>query len=168
MAALRELAYHEVIMRERPSSRLLVLDRLDRVLLFKFEHKRGSLAGQSFWATPGGGVDPSESYVQAARRELFEEIGLLIDDPGPEVDRRIVTFQTPEGETVRADERFFLVRVEAAQLFSTERWSGLEREVMTTHRWWSAVELRSTAEQVWPENLPDVLARIGVWADSSD
>jgi len=98
-----------------------------------------------------------------ARRELLEETGILIDNPGPEVDQRIVTFQMPDGEMVRADERFFLVRLETAQMLSTERWTNLEHEVMATHHWWSVDELLSTAEQVWPENLPDVLVRIGVW-----
>ena len=34
---------------------------------------------------------------------------------------------------------------------------------MAVHRWWSAAELRSTVEQVWPEDLPDLLVRAGVW-----
>jgi 8-oxo-dGTP pyrophosphatase MutT (NUDIX family) len=137
---------------------------LDRLLLFKFEHKKGPLAGQRFWATPGGGLDLGESYAQAACRELLEETGLSIDDPGPVVDQRIATFQLPDGEMVRADERFFLVRLEVAQTLSTERWTDLEHEVMATHHWWSAKELGSTAEQVWPEDLSDVMIRIGVWA----
>ena len=149
-------------MRERPSSRLLVIDSLQRILLFRFEHSQGSLAGQRFWATPGGALDPGESYAQAACRELLEETGLVVDDPGPEVGQRIANFRMPDGEMVRADERFFLVRVGALEI-STERWTGLEREVMAAHRWWSAADLRSTAEQVWPEDLTDLLVRIGVW-----
>ena len=86
----------------------------------------------------------------------------MVDDPGPEVGQRIVTFQMPDGEMVRADERFFLVRVDALDI-STQRWTELEREVMAVHRWWSAAELRSTVEQVWPEDLPDLLVRAGVW-----
>ena len=98
----------------------------ERILLFRFEHRQGPLAGQQFWATPGGALDPGESYAQAACRELLEETGLMVDDPGPQVGQRIASFQMPDGEMVRADERFFLVRVSALEI-STERWTDLER-----------------------------------------
>jgi len=148
--------------RERPASRLLVVDRDDRVLLFRFEHGTGALAGQTFWATPGGGLDLGESYAQAARRELREETGFEVDVPGPEVAQRTVIFMMPDGELVRADERFFLVRTEAFDI-SAERWTDLEREVIAVHHWWSAAELRSTPEQVWPDDLADMLVGLGVW-----
>jgi len=64
---------------------------------------------------------------------------------------------------VQADERFFLVRIEALNV-SAESWTDLEREVMGVHNWWSAAELRSTSEQVWPDDLPDLLVRIGAWS----
>jgi 8-oxo-dGTP diphosphatase len=150
------------MMRERPSSRLLVIDPSDRVLLFRFEHNRGVLGGQTFWATPGGGLDPGESFADAARRELMEETGLAVDDPGPEVHRRIVIFRMSEGDVVRADERFFLVRVDSPAI-SSERWTDLEREVMAAHRWWPAADLSCASEQIWPQDLHDVLVRVGVW-----
>jgi 8-oxo-dGTP pyrophosphatase MutT (NUDIX family) len=146
---------------QRPSSRLLIIDVQSRVLLFKFEHTQGPLAGQRFWATPGGGLDPGETYEQAACREMFEETGLIIGDPGAQIARRIATFQTPDGDTVQADERYFLIRANNLQL-SDERWTELEHEVMTEARWWSLTHLRSTEEQIWPENLTDLLVRAGI------
>jgi 8-oxo-dGTP pyrophosphatase MutT (NUDIX family) len=152
--------------RERPSARLLIVDARDRVLLFRFEHKQGPLAGQRFWATPGGELDPGESYEDAARREMLEETGLRIDDPGPQVGQRTANFRVPDGEMVRADERFFLIRVEELQL-SKDRWTDLERKVMTAHHWWSCADLCATDEQVWPDDLHELLIGIGVWRDAA-
>lgn len=147
---------------ERPSSRLLVLDALNRLLLFRFEHKTGPLAGKIFWATPGGGLDPGESHEQAACRELHEELGLRITDPGPQVAQREAIIPMPDGQLAHADERFFLIRAGNSNL-SQEGWTELEREVMTEHRWWTLADLRTIREQVWPENIVDILIEIGVW-----
>jgi len=49
-------------------------------------------------------------------------------------------------------------------------WRGLisaRARLRWGHHAWTPI-LRSTAEQVWPENLPDILARIGVWPVSSN
>jgi 8-oxo-dGTP pyrophosphatase MutT (NUDIX family) len=146
---------------DRPSSRLLVVDAEGRLLLFRFEHGKGALAGSVYWATPGGGLDPGESYEQAACREAFEELGLRIDDPGPQVLRREVRLTLPDGQMADADERFFLLRVDALPV-SQRHWTELEREVMVAHRWWTADELRATLEQVFPDNLAKILADIGV------
>jgi 8-oxo-dGTP pyrophosphatase MutT (NUDIX family) len=146
-------------MRQRPAARLLVVAPDDRLLLFKFHFRQGPLAGRQFWATPGGAVDPGETFEQAAVRELLEETGLRIEDPGPQIAKRQAVFQTPDGEHVAADERFFLVRVNNA-ILSRVGWTKLEQEVMTEHRWWSANEIRESQEQIWPEGLADVLAGV--------
>ena len=150
-------------MLKRPSSRLLILDGEDRLLLFRFERKRGPLTGQAFWATPGGGDDRGESFEAAACRELLEETGLHIVDPGPQVARREASFRLPStGELVTADERFFLIRIHHLEV-SAKNWTELERDVMSAHRWWSQAELKSTTDQIWPEDLAEMLINAGVW-----
>jgi 8-oxo-dGTP diphosphatase len=143
-------------MRTRLSARLLIVNDTGRLLLFRFVHKTGPLAGQDFWATPGGGVEDGETLDQAAVRELAEETGLRRETVGAEVARREVAIQLPDGEHVTADERFFLVRVPDDSL-SRADWTAFEREVMVEHRWWSREELARTELTVWPENLVAML-----------
>jgi 8-oxo-dGTP diphosphatase len=39
-------------------------------------HEKG---GRSYWLVPGGGVDPGETMVETAARELLEETGYSVD-----------------------------------------------------------------------------------------
>jgi 8-oxo-dGTP diphosphatase len=143
-------------MRLRPSARLLILEPSGRVLLFRFVFKAGALAGQDYWATPGGGVEHGETFEQAALRELWEETGIRAQTSGPEIARRMFPLQLPDGEHVMADERFFLVRSENASL-SREGWTQHEAEVMVAYKWWSLDELTQTAATVWPADLAIML-----------
>ncbi|MCB8823282.1 NUDIX domain-containing protein [Microvirga rosea] len=148
-------------MRRRPSARVLVLDPLGRVLLFRFSHDRGPLAGQTYWATPGGGVEDGETFEEAAIRELREETGLHVDPVGPEAGQREFVMQLPDGDHVIAEERFFAETQNTA--LTRDSWTALEREVMTEHRWWSIDELASTSDTVWPINLTSMLAAGPAW-----
>ena len=147
-------------MRRRPSSRLLVLDRTDRVLLFHFEFRRGALAGQGYWATPGGALEDGESFADAARRELFEETGIVVDRLGAHVAEREFVLMLPDGESVVAEERFYLVRTAGGSV-SKDHWTEWEQEVMTDCRWWPVEDLSSTCSIVFPEDLVEMVASIG-------
>jgi len=144
-------------MRKRPASRLLVINPEGRVLLFRFTHHEGPLAGKDYWATPGGGLEAGESFEDAAIRELKEETGIQVAHPGAQVGQRAFTLQLADGELVYADERYFVVRTDMA-LVRREGWSKSESEVMTDHRWWSIHELKSTSETIWPERLAELLS----------
>jgi 8-oxo-dGTP pyrophosphatase MutT (NUDIX family) len=138
----------------------LIIEPAGRVLLFRFVFKKGALAGEDYWATPGGGVEEGETFEQAAIRELREETGIRVESVGPQVGQREFVLQLSDGEYVVADERFFRVEAKEATL-SRDEWTAEEVEVMVVHRWWSRDELSQTSETVWPENLIEMLPEAG-------
>lgn len=149
-------------MHERKTARLLVISPARDVLLFKFLHKDGALAGRNYWATPGGGLEDGETFHGAAIRELREETGIQVNKVVGPVAARRFSMLLPSGETVLAVEQYFVVHAENLVLSSSE-WTLHETQVMADHHWWSAPELRSTGETVWPEALVQMLVDAGVF-----
>ncbi|MGN8111295.1 NUDIX hydrolase [Paraburkholderia sp. 22098] len=137
-------------------ARLLITTPKRRVLLFRFVHKSGALAGKAYWATPGGGVEYGESFADAAIRELREETGICKAQVSQPVGRREVPLQLPDGERVLAVEQYFVVDTDTESI-SRDRWTAEEMEVMADHKWWSHEELSSTTETIYPEGLVEML-----------
>ena len=137
---------------KRPAARILLVDGEGRVLLFRFDPGDRP----PFWCTPGGAVDPGESYAEAARRELREETGLELEC-GPEVAQRHVEFVTIEGVPVTADERYFRVRTDSSEIDTTGH-TPLEQRVMQSWRWFSRNEIAAHPEMIFPEDLLALLA----------
>ena len=135
---------------KRPAARLLVTDPQGRLLLFRFTPDDRP----PFWVTPGGAVDRGETFEQAARRELREETGLDME-PGPLVAVRHVQFVTLEGVEVDAEERFYAVSVDRAEI-ETAGHTELEQRLMLSHRWWTPEELALLDEPWYPVDLLDI------------
>lgn len=135
----------------RPAARILLVDGAGRVLLFRFvPSDRPPL-----WCTPGGAVDPGESYAAAARRELWEEVGLDMDC-GPEVAQRTIDFVTFEGVEVTADERYFRIDVDACEVKAGQL-TELERKLLVGHRWFSRNDIVGHHEVIYPADLVALL-----------
>lgn len=135
----------------RPAARILLVDAVGRTLMFRFTPDDRP----PFWCTPGGAVDPGESYEQAARRELLEETG-LDRDCGPQVARRQVEFLTIEGAEVEADERYFRVDIDAHEVNGAGH-TALEQRVMQSWRWFTRDELAAHTEPYFPTDLIELL-----------
>ena len=129
----------------------MLFDETRAVLLIRFVVMRPD--GQfAFWTLPGGEIEAGETEIEAAGRELKEELGISVRVEGP-VYRDANQFWH-QGEM--QDNVDFLFRAECRR--GEPRLIGVtadEREIMKEIRWWSDVEVEATEERVFPVNLAE-------------
>lgn len=144
--------------RLRPAARALVLDPDDRLLLLRFEFPPAAdRPGQTVWVPPGGGLEPSESHASAIRRELAEELGLEVDDPGPVVWTRTHVVPMLSGRWDGQSERYYVIRTPAFDPSPRLSRAQLEAELVFGMRWWTQEELAVADAVFTPRRLPELL-----------
>jgi TDG/mug DNA glycosylase family protein len=143
----RELrAWLEPVPRE--AVRALVLDDDDRILLVQYRRPVGD---DTWWGTPGGGVDPGETHEEAIRRELREEIGLHEFELGPRLYEHVGEFPW-QRVLYRQRNTTYLVRVHSHEPHAT---IDLDAEGVAGVRWWTPAELSASGERFAPSDLPE-------------
>ena len=138
----------------REAVRCLVVDHAGRALLVRYADDR---VDGSWWGPPGGGLDPGEDHLAAARRELREELARDDLGVGPFIGRRCHTFWLGRWMTQR--ERWVLCRAEPFEV-DPAHVTTLAVEAIQELRWWSASELRAASVLATPRDLPDLLDRV--------
>ncbi|GIF18560.1 8-oxo-dGTP pyrophosphatase MutT (NUDIX family) [Actinoplanes tereljensis] len=140
---------------DRRAARVLLVDAAGRTLLLHGGDP--ARPGERWWFTPGGGLDAGETPAEGAARELAEETGLRVGpaELGDPVWHEVTEFSYRE-QQYRQDQDFFLLRVGEWQV-DTAGMDSDEQETITEHRWWSALEIEASAEQIFPVSLAALL-----------
>jgi ADP-ribose pyrophosphatase YjhB (NUDIX family) len=141
-------------LRLRRAGRVVVLDPAGRVLLFRYDNPPPN---GRHWATPGGGLNDGETFTEGASRELTEETGWTDVAVGDEVLHDRTFTMDYAGELVRQHEQLFLARVhvERRPLGSVAKMHASDG--IAAWHWWTLDELDAGQEQVWPEDLADLI-----------
>ncbi len=137
-------------------SRVLLLDQAGRTLLF---YTRADVATHpTRWLTPGGHLEPGESHLDGAVRELFEETGLVIAPEafGEPFWSRDFVAEPADGVLRDYHEEWYVLRVPAFDPVSAG-WTPEEHVDIEQWRWWTLADLQHTADSVEPAVLGDLL-----------
>jgi 8-oxo-dGTP diphosphatase len=127
----------------------MLFDQSGAILLVRFVVPRegGEFV---FWALPGGEIEAGETEIEAAAREVREELGLELVVTGPVYCDSNQFWHQGEMQ----DNVDFLFWAECGR--EEPRLMGFtadEKEIMKEVRWWSAAEVEASQERIFPEGL---------------
>jgi 8-oxo-dGTP pyrophosphatase MutT (NUDIX family) len=153
---------------ERSCVRVVLRDRAGRILLF-----RAVLASRTaghWWELPGGGIEPGESYQQAAVRELREETGLEISLAQVSSPRwRRTSTWTARGVRRLQHEVVVTVQLDAYAPPVTD--GGRTAEELAEYveaRWWNVADVIASTERFYPGRLPELLPAVLAGAEIAE
>jgi 8-oxo-dGTP pyrophosphatase MutT (NUDIX family) len=150
-------------MRERQTARIILLDPSHRVLLFRLDVEAipgdGSSPRITRWIGPGGGIEPGESPLDAAHRELIEETGLR----GLSLSEQIATFDydidVPGGDSLHVVHHVFVARM-GDEVLDHSGMNDEELTVVTGFRWWTIEDLLAEQPDVRPPGFVELVAEV--------
>ncbi|MBG0832778.1 NUDIX domain-containing protein [Planomonospora sp. ID67723] len=141
---------------DRPAARVVCVDGRGRVLLMCWHD---AVSGRTLWEPPGGGIDPGETPLEAARRELAEETGL----PGGAVLDRWVPVRrefTWLGVRYAKTERFYLARFGGTPEVDPGALTTEEDSAYRGSGWFSPEEMAALPDPLEPPDLLSVVSRL--------
>lgn len=134
----------------RDVARVLLLNERSEILLIQGANPTDPERA-SWWFTPGGGVEHGETMQLALSRELWEETGLKLEIEGDPIWERVASFEFM-GQQYHQREHFFVAKTISFHPQS-QQLSEVELQSIIGFKWWSAEELSSTTETIYPAEL---------------
>lgn len=133
---------------------MAILDPTGSIFMFQYDNEEVGV----HWAMPGGGLEPGETPLQGAKRELREETGWGDIEPGLALCTWVHDF-TRNGVPVRQYEHIFLAHGPRREPAGDLAAAHAEEQILRW-KWWTPADLSGDTEPLWPPQLPHVLARL--------
>jgi len=143
-------------MRERQTARIILLDRFRRVLLFELTDRAARNPDRPLWIGPGGGIEPGETPLEAAHRELHEETGIHGLALSDQIATIAYDLPLPGGEALHVVHHLFVAEL-ADQQIDHSGMNDEEHSVVSGFRWWSVDELHAENPEVRPPGFVEMV-----------
>jgi 8-oxo-dGTP pyrophosphatase MutT (NUDIX family) len=139
--------------RVRDSARALLVTPDRELLLLRWSARA---IGQSFWITPGGGIEAGESQREAVAREVAEETGLVGARIGPAVWTRSVPIPWADPPFTQR-ETYFWVPTSRFEPSRAAIPTETEQREIEDYRWWPLGAIEASTERFAPRQLGPLL-----------
>ena len=141
----------------RVGARVLLLNADNHVLLI---HARDpDDPTHHWWELPGGGLDDGETLTDAARREVTEETGLVLDTIGRKLWTRESRFHYRGRDHHRID-HVFLAHITNTTPQVPLRPTQNEHAGLIERRWWHPADLQHCTDKLLPADMPALVNQL--------
>lgn len=140
----------------RKSSRAIILNSNHEIFLFQFNFDYFA-KGNVVWITPGGGLEDGETFDMALKREVFEELGIKLNQCYKQIYYRNPIYSLKNGELAQCEERFFLVYLDGKEEFSFINWTEHESKRMLYGKWWSIADIQQSEDEFFSSDIINIL-----------
>lgn len=127
-------------MRIRKCSRAVIVNEFNKILLQKFEFK-DVVGNKVLWVTPGGGVKENETPVEALKRELNEELGIVVDIHDKPIFEMDVLIEGKKGPFI-SREIYYKIAIQSDTILSIGNMTKNEKDTFIELKWWSKEKLQ--------------------------